>query len=64
MDRRGGSAGGWGWEVSLGQALADDLARMFGCAILAAVLAIVGAFGLGWYMGDRLDLPTVTIEAP
>lgn len=49
--------------MSLGTALGDDLARMLGCAVVTAALTVCLAFAAGWYLGDRFNLPTVTIEA-
>ena len=50
--------------MSLGQALGDDLARLFGCIFALVAFSILCAFASGWYLGDWLDLPTVTIEVP
>lgn len=49
--------------MSLGQALGDDLARMFGCAIILTITGYCLVFVAGWYFGDRFNLPSVTIEA-
>ena len=49
--------------MSLGTTLEDDLARMFGCAVVLTLLTVCLAFAAGWYLGDRFNLPSVTIEA-
>lgn len=49
--------------MSLGTALGDDLARMFGCAVVITLAGFCLAFAAGWYLGDRFNLPSVTVEA-
>lgn len=44
--------------MSLGTALANDLARLFALLLLLPFLT----FAAGWYCGDRLDLPSVSVE--
>ena len=49
--------------MSLGTALANDLARTFGMLLAVALLLPILAFAAGWYCGDRWNVPTVTIVA-
>ena len=46
-----------------GYALADHFARVGAFFMLLAIFLPLLAFGVGWYCGDRLDLPSVRVEA-
>lgn len=49
--------------MSLGRALANDMARMAGMAIVGVTVLVVFTFCCGWWCGDRWDVPTkVTVE--
>lgn len=48
--------------MSLGSALARDLANLLSLVLVLLVALPLLAFASGWYCGDRFDLPTVTVN--
>jgi len=42
----------------IGKAIADTMAMLF----MGVIVLIVGMFALGWYLGDRYEIPVIRVE--